>query len=320
MTEQPEGIEQSAEGIEPQPPQAAEVTEPPVISNPAPTGDAWADSSTYVYAIGRAAPVFPSLDVEMEFRQAAARFAQETERTGGTESLNERELIQSVIQDPANRYLRRLVCYVLSIENLETYILRLSDPVDLDLLVDAAVDAERSATGPADIDFVVGERGPIASPELCNGRLLHLVYVQHIWSFNRDSFIQSIPMPESSEHVRDEGRFRSAAGELYDWIVRKPDNAGATDEDRALNFLAVRSKEVYWRHAEMQGRNFSLSGVEARPTRLRPTGRIVDVIFSYTHRETRFTEKYVARVNVTGMWPFLEGEEPLSPLSPYSER
>jgi hypothetical protein len=41
----------------------------------------------------------------------------------------------------------------------------------------------------------------------------------------------------------------------------------------------------------------------------------MDVIFSYTNRETNVVDKYSARVDVTEEFPFL-----VSPLSPYYER
>jgi hypothetical protein len=45
------------------------------------------------------------------------------------------------------------------------------------------------------------------------------------------------------------------------------------------------------------------------------TRRIVDVIFSYTNRNTDFTEKFFVRVDVTEEFPFL-----VTKLSPYYDR
>jgi hypothetical protein len=64
------------------------------------------------------------------------------------------------------------------------------------------------------------------------------------------------------------------------------DNAGATDEHRALNYLAMRYPAVYGKAAEEFGRNYSLSGVEVHLSRLSGVRKGVDVIFSYTHRNT----------------------------------
>jgi hypothetical protein len=93
------------------------------------------------------------------------------------------------------------------------------------------------------------------------------------------------------------------------------DNAGATDDHRALNYLAVRYARIYAHTAEMHRRNLSLSGVEVRPSRLSVTRKIVDVIFSYRSRGTDVVEKYFVRVDVTDEFPFL-----VTKMSPFYER
>ncbi len=59
----------------------------------------------------------------------------------------------------------------------------------------------------------------------------------------------------------------------------------------------------------------SLTAVEVRPSPLSSTRRIVDVIFSYTNRNTDMTEKFFVRVDVTEEFPFL-----VTKLSPYFDR
>jgi hypothetical protein len=49
--------------------------------------------------------------------------------------------------------------------------------------------------------------------------------------------------------------------------------------------------------------------------RLSGVRKVVDVIFSYTHRQTNVTEKYFTRVDVTEEFPFL-----VTRLSPYYDR
>jgi PatG C-terminal len=95
-------------------------------------------------------------------------------------------------------------------------------------------------------------------------------------------------------------------------IMQMADNAGAMDEYRALNYLAVRYPAIYATTAEAHEQNCSLTSVTVRPSRLTGTRRIVDVIFAYTHRQTSVTEKYFIRVDVTEEFPFL-----VIRLSPY---
>jgi hypothetical protein len=66
----------------------------------------------------------------------------------------------------------------MTIEGLETYILTPRDPGDLDLLVEAL----RPNPTPMDLDVVIGMKGPIAPPELCNGLLVPMVLFDHATS------------------------------------------------------------------------------------------------------------------------------------------
>ena len=62
-------------------------------------------------------------------------------------------------------------------------------------------------------------------------------------------------------------------------------------------------------------RNASLTAVEARPSRLSGVRRILDVIFSFTNRQTDVVEKLFVRVDVTEEFPYL-----VTKLSPFYDR
>jgi hypothetical protein len=237
--------------------------------------------------------------VEKEFAQATGR--------AETAGLTDRQAIQKVLSQRQNRYLVRQLCWVMTIEGLETYILAPRDPADLDLLVEAL----RPAPSPMDLDCVIGVRGPIAPPEACNGLMIPIVVFDQIYSFDRDSLIKSIPRPEKTPAKE----FAPAAEEMFDRIMQMADNAGATDEHRALNYCAVRYQAIYANAADAFARNASLSAVDTRSSALSSTRKIVDVIFSYTNRNTDVTEKFFVRVDVTEEFPFL-----VTKLSPYYDR
>lgn len=224
-----------------------------------------------------------------------------------TAGQTDREALQSVLADRASRYLARHMCWVFSIEGLDTYILVPRDPIDFELLIDAV----RTHPGTGDVDVVIGVRGPIASPEVCNGLLLPIVAFDQLYSFDREELVRQIPRPEG----QDEESFRTTAEELFDRIGQVADNAGATDEHRALNYLAVRYSAIYARTADAHAAESGLSGVEVRPSRLSGTRNVMDVIFSYTHRRTDVIEKFFVRVDVTEEFPFL-----VTKLSPFYER
>lgn len=262
-------------------------------------GDEETGQLSYVYALGRIEPRFPYPSVEKELAQAIGRAA--------TAGLTDPQALHAVLSERQNRYLVRQLCWVLSIEGLETYILKPRDPADYDLLV-AAI---RPAPSPMDIDAVIGVRGPIAPPALCNGLTVPIVFFDQIYSFDREALIDSIPRPDQTT---DE-QFNGTAAQVLDAILQLADNAGATDEHRALNYLALRYSAIYHKVLEQFQKDFTLKEVETQPSRLSGTRKIVDAIFAFNHRRSDFTEKFFVRVDVTEEFPFL-----VTKLSPYYNR
>src|SRR5689334_9442400 len=70
-------------------------------------------ATSYVYAIGHIEPRFPRLSVEKEFAQATGRAA--------TAGLSDRQSLQAVLQDRQNRYLLRQLCWIFTVQGIETY-------------------------------------------------------------------------------------------------------------------------------------------------------------------------------------------------------
>jgi len=250
----------------------------------------------WIYAVGRIEARFPSLSVEKEFAQATGR-----DKTSG---LTDRQALHTVLSKPENRYLLRQCCFVMMIEGLATYILVPRDPSDLTLLVEAL----RPNPSPMDLDVVIGMQGPIASPQTCNGLTVPVVFFDQIYSFDRDALIKSIPKPEKTSAKE----FAPVAEELLDRLMQMADNAGGADQHRALNYLAVRYQAIYARAAEYFAQNCSLTSVDVRTSPLSGVRNVVDVIFSYTHRDTDVVDKCFVRVDVTEEFPFL-----VTKLSPY---
>jgi hypothetical protein len=254
--------------------------------------------SSYVYAIGRIEPRFPRPSIEKEFAQAT--------RNADTAGLTDRQALQRLLSDRERRYLVRQLCWTMTIEGIETYILTPRDPGDYDLLVEAL----RAAPSPLDLDLVIGVRGPIAAPEMCNGLMLPIVMFDQLYSFDRDKLIADIPRPENASED-----YSAVGSEVLDRIMQIADNAGATDEHRAANYAAVRYSAVYAVTADAHARNYSLAAVDIRPSRLSGARNIMDVIFSYGNRVTDVVEKFFFRVDVTEEFPFL-----VTKMSPYYDR
>jgi hypothetical protein len=259
---------------------------------------------SYIYAIGKVVHRFPNRSLELELAQATGRRPEEETRGRLRE-----DVVHTALTDPANRYIARQICYVLNIEKLETYILVPSDPLDIDRLADALRPAP--AGGFVDSDVIIGRRGSIASPEMCNGLVVPIVMVDQIYSFDRDTLMKSIPKRKGE----NEDQFKKTADALFNHIIQIADNVGATDEHRAINYLSLRYDEIYHRTQLMQDENYSFSAIDVRPSRLSGTRKVVDVIFSYENRANRAIQKWFVRVDVTEEFPFL-----VSPMQQYFER
>lgn len=257
---------------------------------------------SYIFAIGKVNFRFPNKSIEMELLQAIGQ-----KPRGPTKGLNKHEVDHAILIDSNYRYITRQLCWVLHIENLETYLLVVQDPLDIDRLAQAL----RPNPDFGDIDVIIGRRGPIASPQMCNGLMLPIVIVDQIYSFDKNELLRSIPRKEGM----DEGQFKNTSSEIFTHIIQIADNAGATDEHRALNYLAVRYDEIYNRTQLMQDDDYSFTGVEVRQSRLSGSRKVVDVIFNYENRNNRAIQKWFVRVDVTEEFPFL-----VSPMQQYFER
>lgn len=244
---------------------------------------------SYVYAVGRVEPRFPSLAVEKEFAQATGR--------APTEGLTDRQVLHEVLSRRENRYLARMLCWVFAVGGADTYLLRPRDPMDLDLLIDSV----RPSPDPDDLDVVIGLRGPVATPDVCNGLMVPIVAVDLIYAFSRSELLDAIPRPEKIKAQQ----FKAVAAELLDRFLQLADNAGATDEHRALNYLALRYPTIYGRVADAYADDFALTAVEVRPAPLDGVRNVVEVVLAFTSRRTDFTEKWCVQCDVTEEFPFL---------------
>ena len=257
-------------------------------------------TGTYVYVLGKIEMSIPTLGLEKEIAQALGR--------SDTAGLTDRQALHAILSEQVNRYLVRQLCWTVSVEGLAAYILQPRDALDYDMLVETI----RPMPDPGDMDVLVGFLGPVTASRRCNGLTLPVLLFSQIYSFRREDLIRSIPRPETVS----EEKFRPAAEEVLDRVLRMTDNTGATDEDRALNYLIVRYPAIYAKAAEAFGNTLSLSSITTRPSPLSGARNIIEVIFSYSGRAASpFGEKFFVRVDVTEEFPFL-----VSKLSPYYDR
>lgn len=283
----------------PAPPGGATRPSPMPGSCPSCAGGLPEGPPSYVYALGRIEARFPRLSVEKEFAQVVGR--------GATKGKTDTEIFHAVLSKPENRYLARQLCWVMTIERLETYVLTTRASTDIDLLVDSL----RASPDRMDVDVIIGVKGPVSPSDVCNGLMLPIVGCDQIYSFDRDTLLKAIPRPKGAS---DED-FGKVTRDVFEHILQTADNAGATDEHRALNYAAVRFPGFYSKTHEMFEAGFSLTAINVRPSRLATARKILDVVFAYTNRQTSVTEQWFARFDLTEEFPFL-----VSPLARYFER
>ena len=196
----------------------------------------------YVYAIGKISFRFPNMSLEKELRQASGRKAEDLKGNAMP------EVLSKTLTDPNNRYIARQLCWIFEIENLPTYIIVPSHSDDIDRFIQGL----RVAPEPNDIDVIIGRRGPIAGPERCNGLILPTVAVDQLYSFDRDTLIESIHKSKETNNKQ----FFKTADAVVEHVRQLADNVGSTDEHRAINYLTVRYDQIYTKTQLMQDRNF----------------------------------------------------------------
>jgi hypothetical protein len=244
-------------------------------------------NARWVYTLGTIEPQPPNRSVRNELAQAIGR--------GDAKGLTDHQAFHAALSKPENRYLLRQLCWVFSVEHVESYILVPRDGDYMQLL-----EAIRPNPSKHDLDLALGILGPLAPPEACNGLRVPMLAFDQLYSFNRPSLLGSIPRPEKTSAKE----FAPMAEEVLDRILQMTGNSGATDGDRACNYLAVRCPEIYQTAAEQFAKNASLTSVDVYPSPI-GGGRVV-VEFAYTNRTTELVEKFCVRVNVEGEFPYLE--------------
>ncbi len=256
-------------------------------------------SGRYIYAIGRFEARFPKPSIEKEFAQAMGR----SEGKG----LTDKEAFYKVFSDPQNRYLASEVCWVMTINGLDAYIVMMRDPFQLGSLIET----QRPRPQHNDLDVAIGMKGPIAPADFCNGLTIPMLHLSHMYSFPRESLVEALVKPKDVH--ADE--FKASTEEVLDRIMQMTDNFGNQDDHRALNYLVLRYPRVYEAVHEAHSKGESWTSVSARPSRLSGSRKILDVIFEFTNRKTDVVSKHFVRVDVTEPYPFL-----VTKMQPYYDR
>ncbi|MFL6334571.1 MAG: hypothetical protein ACJ754_14760 [Pyrinomonadaceae bacterium] len=244
----------------------------------------------FVYAIGTVTARFPNQSVEREFIQVWGR----TNYSGPVSN----KAMFEVLSQGQNIYLARSMCWIFQNESVDMYVLQPRSYVELTDFILALDDPIDKVT----LDMIIGVRGGIAPPTMCNGTQLSIVVCDQVFTFTTEAFIQSI-----IDYAASLGRIvtRAAAYNAFSILVKLTDNSGESDEHRAINYVTFKSLDIYVLETQLEADNFQLTSVTATPSSLSGARKIVNVIFTYTNTRSTEVQQYFTRVDVTGEFPFL---------------
>jgi hypothetical protein len=256
-------------------------------------------ASPFVYAIGRLEPRFPTLGVEKELAQAIGK--------AGTARLTDREAMHAVLTEPDRAYLVRQLCWILTIESTDAYVVVPHDGVDVRLLLGALRPTPRAG----DLDVVIGTVGPFSDGRGCNGVRLPTVHLAQIYSFDVDGFVKNLSKPKD---VSDNA-FGSTVEEVLARASQLTDNMGVRDEHRAVNYLVTRDASLYTEVSQQYGKNASLAAVRVLASPLSGPRKVMEVVLEFRNRETDILERRFVNVDVSDVFPFK-----MSKWAPYTDR
>jgi hypothetical protein len=263
--------------------------------------------SGYIYASGTVTPRFPNMGLEKEYIQALASISS-TENLAGYTDRYKYYKVFTYKHDHKYlyRYIARQMCWVLSINNIDAYILLPNSDDELEHLIHML---DKPVTTPAvDVDVAIGVRGAIAPANMCNGLQLPLVTVYTTYTFPLKTFVDNLPHPQNISSEESKGpTFQSIATQTFYQVMQLADNVGNMDEQRAINYLVLNYPNMYTMVAEQAMRQMTLQGVKAQQGPLSASsGRtIIDIIFTFHNAKTNATKQFYTEVDVSGMYPFL---------------
>ena len=268
----------------------------------------------FIYALGKLEVRFPSVGIEREFQQRQARLPESL-----APGSNRGSQIKTVLQ--ANRHLVGRLCYVLLVGGVPAYIMVATGSHVREAILEGLENA-------GEIDrwcVAIGRRGPLAGPGTCGGVLAPILFCDQLYIFSLAEWEVSLEQQvESALKARkiDRKTFAGVAGDLFARVIQSTENVGATDAQRALNYLLMQHPGLFLAAAERSSKQI-LDRVETRPIQGLGTRRLIAVVVSFVDLTTAVPERLFTRVDVTEEWPFVadgpEGGRAQLGLSPFVE-
>jgi hypothetical protein len=260
-----------------------------------------------IYSLGRLRFVFPDDSVYWEVVQSLGRIQ--------NPHIRGQDTTIATLLDPEHRYLLREICWVFTINNVDTFILKPRDVNDYYLITKALRTPFRfSSVERPFLDLVIGQRGPLSSPETCGGLTLPIVKLDQIYTFNIQDFKNYVYSRNPGDYDTD--TWEAIVDETVEHILLINDNTGEDDLHRAINYVLMRIPYIYERAAieRTQGNRIHRIYSVRKLTNLNRI--IIDVIFHFIGNSN---VKYAYAVDVTGKFPFGVGDGLRPYMDPASE-
>ncbi len=242
----------------------------------------------YVYAIGNIHPHFPSKGVEMEYKVASESLGKAV-----TEYFE-------ILSQKKYTYLANRICWVMNIGNMESYIIKPRSNKQLQDIIDTLKPTVPD-TPTDNFSIVVGVLRPTAAPSMCNGLQLPIVMCTQHFNFNYLEHVCKITELDIKDEVTS-----SALS-----TMESRANNGDDENERAINYLAFRSPEIYKKAVQMkhpdrepEGVHF-LKEISTQSVASDNNSKVVEVIYTYQKCPTGEQVSWSCSVDVAGQFPFI---------------
>lgn len=243
----------------------------------------------YLYAIGEIDPVFPTVDIENEFHRVAVL---------SKCTASDDQLLYDILSKEQYRYIATEIRWVMKINNVKTYLINPLGEAELKELIESL----KPEPGMATCQAVIGRLDKSDTIKPGGEERLVTVICDLLYNIAFDKFVDSIVKKTNVDKV--------VAGSLFKKLLNKTVNDGVNDENRAVNYIALKYLEAYKMTSEMlqsdsKASIYSFVDVETKNARVQGTRKIVDVTFNYQERGTDKIIWRTAKVDTTDLFPFL---------------
>lgn len=259
----------------------------------------------FAFAIGNLQPIFSSNSIQNEFSYACQ---QANVSPVASSSYYE------ILSQAENFYIAKEMCWLMQISGIDSYIVH---PKTDAVLYDFIDSLNPAYLGNRTFDVIIGTRGPVASPQACNGLQLPVVSCELSYHFTFDMFVTAMrdAIAPGFKLQDEDDSLAIRVQEMLEFMLDKvnSEGEGATDSSRVINYLTIRVQQIYEMALSMHmnvspdgaENPYFLNSISVQPSRVNGNRNIQDVIFEYVNNYNSQSQWRYLRVDISGKYPFL---------------